>query len=440
MTRRQLLSSAAAAAALVPAALQADAPEPSITLRIGEVSLDLAPKHTVRTLGYNGQAPGPLLRAAEDRPITVEIFNDAKEADIVHWHGFHIPSEVDGSTEEGTPEVLPHQSRRYTFTPTPSGTRWYHSHVAAGHNFRKATYSGMFGMFVVEPRNNPGRYDQDIPVLLHEWEAAFNSEAVGDVAYRFYSINGKMMGAGEPVRVRRGQHVLFRILNASATLAHRLAMPGHLFRVVALDGNPVASPQSVPVVELGPAERVDAIVEMNNPGVWVLGEARSAQLNAGMGMVVEYAGASGPPRWFTPPPVPWDYKLFGARNPAPPPEPDARVPLIFKAADQPHHWLINGKSFPHTDPIRVRKGRAYRLAFDNQSADAHPVHLHRHTFEIVSFEGKPVSGVFKDVVMVPAWRQVEVHLVAANPGPTLFHCHQQFHMDMGFMTILEYQD
>jgi FtsP/CotA-like multicopper oxidase with cupredoxin domain len=70
---------------------------------------------------------------------------------------------------------------------------------------------------------------------------------------------------------------------------------------------------------------------------------------------------------------------------------------------------------------------------------SHPVHLHRHTFEITRFAGKPTSGVFKDVVSVPARTKVEVDLLANTPGPSLLHCHQQFHMDFGFMTVMQYR-
>jgi len=68
------------------------------------------------------------------------------------------------------------------------------------------------------------------------------------------------------------------------------------------------------------------------------------------------------------------------------------------------------------------------------------VHLHRHRFEIVRVAGQPSSGVLKDVVVVPAWQQVEVDVLAAQPGLSLFHCHQQFHMDMGFMALMHYSD
>ena len=404
-----------------------------ITLRIGELTLDLAPRRSVRTLAYNGRVPGPALRARAGKPLTVDVWNDTKEEDIVHWHGFHIPSDVDGAYEEGTPGVPPNGRQRYAFTPAPAGTRWYHSHNPAGRNLKKSTYTGQFGVFVVDAGDDPGAYDQEVPILLHEWDPHFTDQ---DVEFRYFSINGKMLGAGEPIRVRPSERVLFRIVNASATLHHRLALPGHVFRVIALDGNAVPSPKEVPVVDLGPGERVDAIVDMGNPGVWVLGEARTDQRIAGMGIVVEYAGQPGPPRWEPARPTTWDYTIFGGNSAVP--EPDGRLTLVFKAAGDGHRWTINGKSYPRTDPIVVEANKRYRWLFDNQSADAHPVHLHRHSFELVRVADKPVSGIWKDVVVVPAWRQVEVDVATLQPGLSLFHCHQQFHMDMGFMAMMRY--
>ena len=86
----------------------------------------------------------------------------------------------------------------------------------------------------------------------------------------------------------------------------------------------------------------------------------------------------------------------------------------------------------------MRENRRYRLRFDNQSNDDHPVHLHRHSFELKNVAGKPTAGVLKDVVVVPRRKIVEVELLANNPGATLFHCHQQMHMDFGFMTLFQY--
>ena len=62
------------------------------------------------------------------------------------------------------------------------------------------------------------------------------------------------------------------MLNASAGEIRSLALPGHMFRIVALDGNPVPTPSDVPVLWLGTAERISAIVEMDHPGVWLMGD------------------------------------------------------------------------------------------------------------------------------------------------------------------------
>jgi FtsP/CotA-like multicopper oxidase with cupredoxin domain len=459
MHRRRFLASLAAAA--IPPAIRA-ADQPDFTLRIAPATFEIAPRKMVKTIGYNGSIPGPLLRMSYGKPVTIDVFNDTGDAEIVHWHGLQIPSAVDGAMEEGTPMIPAHGSARYTFTPAPSGTRWYHTHVMAERNLKRATYTGQFGFIYIQPPGEPGRYDQEIFLALKEWDPYFSSGGEGgddsiDVAYNLFSINDRALGHGEPIRVKEGQRVLLRILNASATVTRRIAAAGHMFRVIAMDGNPVASPKEVPALELGPAERVDAIVEMNQPGVWILGATDDHDREHGMGIVIEYAGKSGEPRWVAPSSERWDYAAFGqaaglgspagaleraagtAERSAGAPE---QVPLVFEKKFAGHHWVdkwtINGKSFPKTDPIRVQANRRYRLVFDNRSDEAHPVHLHRHTFELVKIAGVPTSGVHKDVVVVGAMSQTEVDLVANNPGLTLFHCHQQMHMDYGFMALMEY--
>ena len=122
-----------------------------------------------------------------------------------------------------------------------------------------------------------------------------------EVGYRHFTINGKCLGYGEPIRVKEGQRVLFHFLNASATESVRFALPGHRFQVVALDGNPVPRPQLVDVLELGTAERIDAVVVMDTPGVYVLGTPKDSHRAKGMGIVVEYANRSGKPQWVRPP-------------------------------------------------------------------------------------------------------------------------------------------
>ena len=182
---------------------------------------------------------------------------------------------------------------------------------------------------------------------------------------------------------------------------------------------------------------------MNNPGVWVFGSTKEDERKMGMGVVIEYADKSGEPQWQQPANLtrgPWDYTLFGSDRPAP--EPDHTFEMKFQKIPGNrkdfNHWTINGKSFPDIEKLRLEKGKRYRLSFNNDTGDIHPLHLHRHTFEITQFGGKPMSGLMKDVISVNRRSTAAVDFVANNPGLTLFHCHMQLHMDFGFMQLLDY--
>jgi FtsP/CotA-like multicopper oxidase with cupredoxin domain len=88
--------------------------------------------------------------------------------------------------------------------------------------------------------------------------------------------------------------------------------------------------------------------------------------------------------------------------------------------------------------LHLQRGRRYRLRLRNASDDIHPVHLHRHSFELTKIAGQATAGVKKDVVMLGGYQDIEIDFVADNPGLTLFHCHQQLHMDFGFMALFSY--
>jgi FtsP/CotA-like multicopper oxidase with cupredoxin domain len=101
-------------------------------------------------------------------------------------------------------------------------------------------------------------------------------------------------------------------------------------------------------------------------------------------------------------------------------------------------WVVNDKSWPNVDPLMVKAGKRYRIVFHSGHEDGHPLHLHRHSFEVVKAGGKPMSGLIKDVVRVPRDGTTEIEFVANNPGDSLLHCHMQQHMDYGFKTIVKY--
>jgi len=101
-------------------------------------------------------------------------------------------------------------------------------------------------------------------------------------------------------------------------------------------------------------------------------------------------------------------------------------------------WTINGKSFPDVPALEVREGERYRLRLVNATNCAHPIHIHRHSFELKRVAEAPMAGIMKDTVRLLPYGVVDVELVANLPGPTLMHCHQQLHMDFGFMQMVEY--
>jgi FtsP/CotA-like multicopper oxidase with cupredoxin domain len=445
LTRRRFTQvSGMAAGAVILAAGSRAAAIPDATLEISPYTLEASPKHSIRTIAYNGQVPGPLLRMRKGQQQTIEIRNLTDDPEIVHWHGLYLPSDIDGAMEEGTPMIAPGTTVRYTFTPDPSGFRWYHTHTFAGKDLSKGQYSGQHGYLLIESNENAGNYDREIFLALHDWRGHFvgSDDGFMNPVYDVSTINGKMLGFGEPMRCKQGERVLMHILNSSPTEVHWIALAGHAFHVVALDGNPVPQPKTIPMLRLAPAERVSAIVEMNSPGVWILGEVRKHIQAAGMGIVIEYADAGGKPSWTQPNDLTWDYRQFAASDGT---NADDSLPieLVFDSKFQGHGneelWRINGKSYPHTDEPILKAGMRYRLVMKNLSTDDHPVHLHRHTFQVRQVDGSPeMHGLNKDVVLIPAKSTAEIEFVAKNPGRTLFHCHQQDHMDRGFMMVFRY--
>lgn len=259
--------------------------------------------------------------------------------------------------EEGSPFMPPHGKQRISFVPKPSGLRFYHTHVAPS-------------------LSRGGDMDMDalagapIKALQRMGKAADDAAAVKakgfEVGYELFSINGRMLGHGDingrmlghgdPIRVKAGERVLFHVVNASAGEIRVLALPGHVFHVVA------------------PDETIEMAIVKHN-----------AALN---GL---------------------------------------------------NQWTINGEAFSMETMkpgFTLKEGRRYWLKFRNASDDFHP--LHRYSFELTRIGGKATAGVMKDVVMLGGFQESEVDFVADHPGPPLFHCHQQLHVDFGLMALFNY--
>lgn len=448
------------------------------SLELQTSSVEIAPRQSVQTVSYNGQVPGPLLTMEEGKQIVIDVFNNTDHAEMVHWHGLALPGVIDGAEQELTPFIQPKETKRFTFIPYDRGLRAYHTHVSAKKNLNLGLYSGLIGPLYVRPQQDKGAYDEEVFLTLKEFNPHFTAEGMDgpdfllpsekdprlvqqlqahqaankahhypadlDLAYGSYTINGRCLGYGEPIRVRQGQRVLFHVLNGSATEKRSLSLPGHKMQVLALDGNPVPTQAQVDVIWLAALERASFIVEMTSPGIWVMGDVIESARTKGMGIVIEYAHYTGQPRWITPKDISWDYRRFAARNQAT--RPDYIIDMRFSESHNPkpgeniNIWSINNK---HFNPLTregyypLHYGKRYRVRFYNSSDEIHPLHLHRHSFEVTRIAGMPLSGLIKDVVMIGSCQTLEIDFVANQKGPSLFHCHMQHHMDYGFMAVFD---
>src|SRR5262245_12963993 len=251
VTRRELLCGLACGAGLLTGCRRATSVSPAseadrlavpdIVLKITPVQFEVAPGHTINTVAYNGAVPSPPVRFREGVAATVAIHNQTGAPEYVHWHGFEIPAELDGAEEERSLVVPAHGSLSYRLIPQPSGTRFVHTHAMAMSNLNRGVFTGQYAFAIIEPRNNPGRYDQEVLLATHDSDPYLTStgpegeeeddsshsaghmgaaqRAAGDqghgreVAYRTYTINGRCLGHCDPIRVKEGQQVLFHFLN-----------------------------------------------------------------------------------------------------------------------------------------------------------------------------------------------------------------------------------
>lgn len=110
-----------------------------------------------------------------------------------------------------------------------------------------------------------------------------------------------------------------------------------------------------------------------------------------------------------------------------------------------NYWTMNGKSFPDTQPIEVKKGDWVRIRLANISNGIHPMHLHGHDFRVIAKDGHPLSTpqVMNTVTLNPG-ETYDIDFIADNPGEWVFHCHELHHTTNadvepgGLLTLVKY--
>ena len=441
---------------------------------------ELAPGKVVQAMAYNGRIPGPELRVKEGERVRVVLTNALQEPTTIHWHGVDVPNPMDGVPGVTQKRVESGERFVYEFEARPAGTRWYHTHFAE----HRQLDLGLAAALVIEPADpEPFPFDREYTLVLDDWATGtgrplpstregtaggrggmggmmgrmggmmggmMGRGGMGEMvdgsrtpAYDTMTINGKAYPGTEPLTVRKGERVRLRLINASAEHSHVVRLAAHRLQVTHTDGNPLVQPVGVDAVPIAPSERYDVRIVADRPGAWFLACAEAGHAGAGEQVAVVYEGHEG-----RPPTAPaggvaglelWHYGWGRGRDVLPRATGQERgFDLLLSGGMMGSDaWTINGKQYPRTDPLRVRKGDRVRVRFENHSMEAHPMHLHGQSFKVLAVNGARYGApLVKDSVDVDAHMGVvDVEFTAHNPGDWFLHCHKPMHMDGGMITL-----
>ncbi len=383
---------------------------------------------------YNGTALGPTLRVRQGDLVVVHLINHLTVGVTIHWHGVAVPNSADGVAGVTQDAVRPGQSYIYRFVAKDPGTYWYHSHQESF----EQTGSGLYGMLIIEPARPVVHDDIDANFALHTWGSTlvFNTST-----------------GAQTINARPGQWVRLRLLNTDNT-PHRLVLLGTSFLVAALDGHDLNGPTPLTRVPISidAAQRYDLRFQMPLSGTVVLlpvddnGQCQTTpSVLIGQGSNLHL-----------PLPLPsisqsvFDLTTYGhptTNSISPRSHFDVTYTIQlgftigFSNMRPGPVFTLDGKAFPNTATLLVRTGQLVKLLFVNDTIGGiHPMHLHGHTFTVLTKNGHSLTGspVRLDTISVAPHETYEVAFYADNPGLWMIHCHNLFHANHGMDMMLAY--
>jgi FtsP/CotA-like multicopper oxidase with cupredoxin domain len=394
----------------------------------------------VRVLGYNGRAPGPVLRLQEGQHVRVRFRNGLTQATNLHLHGLPIPPAVDA------PHVVvePGGSAEYELVvPEGSaGTYWYHPHLHG--RVARQLGAGLAGALVIEgpaDRAEPLAGAQE-HVLLLQAPSIRSDYARGPHGVEFFS-GGEgdavlVSGVEQPTLAARTGLLRLRLANASTARYYRIALEGAEAYLIGLDGSLLDAPVPYEPLLLAPGERADVLVRAESPGeirLIDLPYQRGPHTKVRAAAVLASIAVEGPARQVTLP------ERIGEVEPVTPLGDGMLVRrVVWGGTVHPLRFHVNGKPF---DPARIDftadLGTTEVWELHNPMNMDHPFHLHVHPFQVLDRNGVPEQvRAWKDVVNVPAGGTVRIVVpFRVHPGVTMFHCHIVEHEDYGMMALLD---
>lgn len=468
LTRRALLGGAASLGglALIGHARSADAnakamhklvAEPGTALLRGRAAVP------VNIWGYNGIAPGPVLRVRQGDELKVQLQNGLHQPTTLHWHGVRIANAMDGVPGLTQKAVEPGKTFDYRFVCPDAGTFWYHPHKFSSEQVAR----GLHGVLIVDEKDPP-QVDQDRLMVVDDWRldesgqihnASFGS--IGERAHggRFgntFTCNGV---TNHRIQVKAGERIRFRFCNVANASSFALQIADHHATVIAIDGQPVDPFKAHDgVILLSPGQRVDVMADMTNePGstsrIRLLGFEQEVAI-----ATLVYAEGQRKRKGILDQPVKlpsnpllanldldsavdvgliMDGGAMGGMSGA---KVDGQFLGMRRLVQQYGYvWSFNGTAGMPDEPlVRVKRGQTVRLRMVNNTSWPHAMHIHGHHFKQISDgAGDGYGAVWRDVIVLRRDQELTTAFVADNPGKWMLHCHMLEHQEGGMATWFE---
>ncbi len=456
------------------------APDVIINLRAVVSTMDLLPGAPTQVWKYEGEVVqgtpqnlqsipdsflGPTIRVHRGQTIRINFTNNLPEMTLVHWHGLHVPEEMDGHPRF---TVEPGASYVYEFTVmNRAGTYWYHPHP----DMRTAiqVYRGMAGLFIVSDDEEQAlglpSGEADLPIVLQDRIFAADNQFVYQPTTMLGFLGDRMLVNGNIARAVdvASRAYRLRFLNGSNSRFYKLAWSdGTPMTVIASDGGLLEAPVQRPYLMLSPGERYEVIADLRTSPTRrirrLVSQAFSPMGNMGGGGATLANGAAFPIMSFRIRRRVADnfvlpqtlsaitrYRLEDAVN--------AANPRAFPISFQMGMWMLNGRMFEMNEVaaneiVALNTLEAWDIT--NQAGMvqmAHPMHVHLVQFQIIerqmnasgatNYEGVRygfVDSGWKDTFMLMPGERVRFLLRFEDfTGKFLYHCHNLEHEDMGMM-------
>lgn len=459
LTRREAIMAGTAALLLRPHAARA-AQEP-VTLTASVVPRTLPGNVGPSDLWLYNDTIAPVFRVRRNENFTAVFRNRLTEHSAIHWHGIRVPHAMDGVPYVTQPPVKRGESFTYSFSPPDPGTFFFHPHC----NTVEALGRGLAGVLVVEDPREQGLFDIEHVLALKDWRSRHDGsfeDFLTDAGAARSGTFGNLRtanGLAQPVlQVPPGAQVRLRVVNVDSTRIPMLSLRGaERPLVIATDGN-ACDPFALNGWRLGPAQRADiAFIAPEKAGVEIVLEdvfstrprPLAKLVTAGQGLRSTKAVLRLPAAELPQPDLKTATKLdvqLLAGSADPKLEAWARengVSVDEICLTQKVFWSINRQVWPGMGheklppPLfELKSGRSYVAELFNGTPHQHPMHLHGHTFRVLSSSERDLPVHWADTVLVRPKERIRIAFVAGEPGDWMFHCHIIEHQETGMMGYL----